>query len=394
MPVPDSLLPLIEKYQSGTATPEEIVIINEWYRSFDDSATELTLAPGDTEELMESRVRERILASIREADLTEKKRIIQKRLRRLSVAAAILLVLGSGIFYLLRYNAQQAAPAFQAIVKKTPFLAPGGNKAILTLADNSTIILDSANNGVISLQGKIKVEKQADGQLVYMVGGRQINENDKAFYNTISTPRGGQYQVTLSDGTKVWLNAQSSIRFPVAFTGHERRVEITGESYFEVTRNPDMPFRVITRGTEVEVLGTHFNINAYINEPSIKTTLVEGKVKVSVAASGQIKFLSPGQQSSIADNGDISISNHADIEEALAWKDGYFQFHSTDLQAILRQLERWYDADVEYHGSTGLRFSGQLNRSEDVKKLLEKIQLTGEVKFTLQGRKIIVTNNQ
>jgi ferric-dicitrate binding protein FerR (iron transport regulator) len=190
------------------------------------------------------------------------------------------------------------------------------------------------------------------------------------------------------------LNAQSTIRFPVAFTGHERRVEITGESYFEVTKNPDMPFRVITRGTEVEVLGTHFNINAYTNEPSIKTTLVEGKVKVSVPSSGQTKFLSPGQQSSIADNGDISINDHADIEEALAWKDGYFQFHSTDLQTILRQLERWYDADVEYHGTSGLRFSGQLNRSEDVKKLLEKIQLTGEVKFILQGRKIIVTNNQ
>src|SRR5690606_29357907 len=194
-----------------------------------------------------------------------------------------------------------------------------------------------------------------------------------------------------SDGTKVWLNAASSLRFPIAFTGLERLVEVTGEAYFEVTKHESMPFKVRTRNTEIEVMGTSFNINAYTDEDAIRTTLLEGAVKVSSSESGQVKQLLPGQQSGINKDGKISLVKNADTEEAVAWIKGRFQFKSSGLRAILRQLSRWYDVDVEYRGDVDLRFSGQLKRSEYVSAVLEKLKLTGEVNFTIEGRKIIVT---
>ncbi|HQW44934.1 MAG TPA: FecR domain-containing protein, partial [Chitinophagaceae bacterium] len=208
------------------------------------------------------------------------------------------------------------------------------------------------------------------------------------------TPRGGQYQVTLSDGTQVWLNAASSIRFPVVFTGTERKVEITGEAYFEVAKNKAMPFKVTAGSSEVEVLGTHFNINSYTDEPYIKTTLLEGSVKVTVPASaaGQSsKILQYGQQTAVNKEGKISVLNNADLEEAVAWKNGRFQFKSADLKTILRQISRWYDADVEYRGNVNIHFTGQLPRNDNVNKVFEKLALTGEVNFKVEGKKIIVT---
>jgi ferric-dicitrate binding protein FerR (iron transport regulator) len=273
-------------------------------------------------------------------------------------------------------------------------ITPGGNKAVLTLVDGSTIILDSASNGILSQQGNVKVQKLESGLLAYTINGSPVTENEEAFFNTISTPRGGQYQVTLADGTKVWLNAASSIRFPVVFTGAERKVEITGEAYFEVAKNAAMPFKVKAAGSEVEVLGTHFNVNAYYDEAAVKTTLLEGLVKVSGPAStaGQSpRFLQPGQQSAVNREGKISILNNADTEEAVAWKDGRFQFKSADLKSILRQIARWYDVEVEYKGNANLHFTGQLTRNDNVSKVFEKLALTGEVHFRIEGKKIIVS---
>jgi transmembrane sensor len=274
-------------------------------------------------------------------------------------------------------------------------VAPGGNKAILTLADGSSIVLDSASNGTLGQQGNIKIIKLDNGLLAYSVNGKQLTENDEAFYNTISTPRGGQYQITLADGTMVWLNAASSIRFPVLFTGTQRKVEITGEVYFEVAKNKTMPFKVKATSSEIEVLGTHFNVNAYEDEATTKTTLLEGSIKVSttsfVSNTQTIKFLQPGQQASSSNDGKINILSNADLEETMAWKNGRFQFKSADLKLMLRQIARWYDVDVEYRGNVDLHFTGQLTRNENVSKVFEKLALTNEVHFKIEGRRIIVS---
>lgn len=386
---PENITELIEKYQSGTATAEELHQLNEWYRSFDDSEVEVITEDNHGYHIAE-RIKLRLLQTINDTPARQ-----QKKWRVPAIAASIAILLAVAFYYFYFQPSAKQATA-QSIVSPPPLnndIAPGGNKALLTLNDGSVIILDSATNGTISTQGNIEVKKLDNGLLTYTINGRTITEHDEAFYNTIITPRGGQYQVTLSDGTKVWLNAASSIRFPVLFTGKERKVVVTGETYFEVAHNAAMPFKVKVVNAEVEVLGTHFNINAYDDEAAIKTTLLEGKVKVATPSQGeraQAKFLSPGQQSSVSKTGSIQVLNNADTEEAVAWKNGRFQFKSADLKTIFRQVSRWYDVDVEYRGAVDLHFSGQLTRSDNVSKVFEKLKLTGEVNFRIEGRKIIV----
>ncbi|MBI3139129.1 MAG: FecR domain-containing protein [Sphingobacteriales bacterium] len=392
MRIPENIVELIEKHQAGHATAEELRRLNEWYHSFNDSETELLTAK--TEQELNDAILNRLLTTIQQVPVP-----VQRTTRRrwqIPAAAILLLVITAGIYALL-----QAKPVQQELANTkepaTPVkvdIAPGGDKAVLILADGSSIILDSATDGMLTRQGTIKVEKLNNGQLAYVSGGKLITENDEAFYNTIRTPRGGQYQVTLSDGTKVWLNAASSIRFPVLFSGAERKVEITGEAYFEVAKNVNRPFKVRASSSEIEVLGTHFNVNAYDDEATIKTTLLEGMVKVSVPANaekGTTRFLKPGQQSGVTKAGDISVLNNADTEEAVAWKNGRFQFRSADLKSILRQISRWYDVDVIYKGNVNLHFSGQLTRNEYVSSVFEKLALTGEVHFKIDGKKVIVS---
>ncbi len=384
MEQPKDLETLIEKYLQGNATPEEKEILNRWYHSFDDE--EVVVEEADANE---SKLKLAIQQRLLQTTGIRKKIPVQRHFAR--IAAAILLLLGGfSIYYFLTSKKEtQITQKIQVPPVPAPIL-PGGEKAVLTLADGSTIILDSAANGLLSNQGTMKVEKLKNGELSYTVNGKKITEKDEAFYNTISTPRGGQYHVTLSDGTEVWLNAASSIRFPVAFIGNERKVTVTGETYFEVAKDAAKPFKVKTEKEQVEVLGTHFNINAYADEPMVKTTLLEGKVKV-MSDGMQAAFLLPGQQSGISANGNITIANDADLEEAVAWKNGRFQFNSADLKTILRQVSRWYDVDIEYRSKVDLHFTGQLTRDSDVSKVFEKLALAGEVHFKTEGRKIIVT---
>jgi len=392
MRIPENILVLIEKYQAGNTTKEELNQLNEWYHTFDDREAELLT--GKSEDQLSADIRERLMRTIQQAPVYS---LQQSRRKWYMAAAAILLVMLTATVY--RLTTSDSPPANSSLAETSAGsvvtdLAPGGNKAILRLADGSAIILDSAADGTLTEQGNIKVEKLSNGLLAYTIGGKQLTANDAAFYNTISTPRGGQYQVTLSDGTKVWLNAASSIRFPVFFAGNERRVEITGEAYFEVAKNISKPFKVKTTASEIEVLGTHFNINAYDDESAVKTTLLEGMVKVSTPATGgksTSRFLQPGQQSGISKEGTISVLNNADTEEALAWKNGRFQFRSADIKSILRQISRWYDVDVVYKGNVNLHFTGQLKRDEYVSKVFEKLALTGEVHFKIEGKKIIVS---
>ncbi len=387
MQIPEQILVLIDRYLAGKASAEEIGQLNEWYRRFNDSSTELETTDQLDETQLGSRIKNRLLTTIRnQADPVP----VSRPRRWLIPAAAILILLSVAAYFV--FNPGKKGEAIAANnnkpIQASPIL-PGGNKAVLILADGSSIILDSTTNGVISQQGAVKVNKLENGLLVYMVNGRQITESDEAFYNTISTPRGGQYQISLSDGTKVWLNAASSIRFPVMFTGNTRKVEITGEAYFEVEKNAKMPFIVKAGESEVEVLGTHFNVNAYNDEAAIRTSLLEGSVKVSVGK-GPREYLQPGQQSGITKDGKIRIYENVDMEEVMAWKNGRFQFRSADLNTILRQISRWYDVDIEYRNNVNLHFTGQLPRSSQAASFFEKLEMTGEVHFKIDGRKIIV----
>lgn len=386
MQIPENIKNLVEKYLDGSATAKERAIVNNWYNSFSTDEVEVNSSDAISEKIIEKRIRQRLIQFIQHQ---EKSKIYWLKT---AAAAAIIIIIGLSVYIFTNYN-KKGNPVVAKIQQELiNDLTPGGNKAVLTLADGSTIILDSAANGLLTQQGNIQIQKLDNGLLAYTINGKLITENDQDFYNTISTPRGGQYQITLADGTKVWLNAASSIRFPVVFTGNERKVEITGEAYLEVAKNIAKPFKVNAGNSEIEVLGTHFNVNSYEDEDAIKTTLLEGSVKVSVPSSPQqTKVIKPGQQTGISKDGIIKVVNNAEVEEAVAWKNGKFQFKSADLKSILRQISRWYDVDVEYKGNTDLHFTGQLTRSENASKVFEKLELTGEVHFKVEGKKIIVS---
>lgn len=306
-----------------------------------------------------------------------------------SVAAAvILLLLGTGVFF--RLDKKKSVVTVAAVMPQTTALqhdaAPGGNKAVLTLADGSSIILDSAHNGALAQQGGTKILKVDAGQLAYNTGAAA---NGQIMYNTIATPRGGQYQITLADGTEVWLNAASSLRFPTIFSGSDRDVELTGEAYFEVAKNAVMPFNVKVNNMVVKVLGTHFNIMAYGNEGKVKTTLLEGKVNVT--GNGFAADILPGQQA-VVDNASGSMKvREVNTALAVAWKNGLFRFRETNIQELMRQVERWYDVDVEYKTPTeGKDYTGIVPRSQNVSALLQMLELTGTVHFKVEGKKITV----
>ena len=302
-------------------------------------------------------------------------------------AASVILILTVGLFYFNKQKpTDQLAHDASAVSELINDAAPGGNKAILILADGSKIILDSAEKGTLSQQGDIQIIKLDDGQLAYNNG--QGRKSTEILYNTIATPKGGQYQLTLSDGSRVWLNAQSSIRFPASFTGNERKVEMTGEGYFEIAHNAKMPFKVNVDGVEVEVLGTDFNVNAYKDEPEMKTTLLNGSVKVKKGITSRI--IKPGEQVVLNNkNEKIQIVN-PDMEEVLAWKNGLFYFDGANIQFVMRQLARWYDVNVIYEGDLKeRRFGGEMQKDlqlSQVLKLLEK----NNIHFSIVGKNIIV----
>jgi hypothetical protein len=298
-----------------------------------------------------------------------------------AVAASVLLLLSVGVYFFLKPQQKQQIARHDQVV-------PGGNKAILTLANGQKIILTDAKNGAVARQGNIVVNKTAGGQVTYQVSNS--TKSGQEVYNTMTTPRGGTWGLTLSDGTRVWLNSVSSIKYPTAFTGKERNVEITGEAYFEVAHNRTQPFHVTAGGQRVEVLGTHFNINAYPEEDAVKTTLLQGSVKL-VKSSGttmESVILKPGQQAQVA--AQIKVIKHADTDQVMAWKNGLFSFEKVSLQEVLRQLSRWYDVEVVYKGNIEPRkFGGEIGRDLNLSEVLDGLKASG-VHFSLQGRRLIV----
>lgn len=263
---------------------------------------------------------------------------------------------------------------------------PGSSGAVLTLADGSVIVLDSAGEGSLAKQGNTNILK-AGGALRYVA---QAGAKESVLaYNTIATPRKRQFQLVLEDGTKVWLNAESSIRFPAAFDKKERAVEITGEAYFEVAKNASRPFTVSVNGMQVQVLGTHFNINSYSDEPAVNTTLLEGSVKV--IKNKETKMLVPGQQAHLENNGALSVVKNINTSEIVAWKNELFSFHDTDLKNLMRQLSRWYDVEIVLPQNTAaITFNGKISRKANLSDVLKMLELTDEVAFTIEGKKVIV----
>jgi len=266
-------------------------------------------------------------------------------------------------------------------------IRPGGNKAVLTLGNGTQVILDSLEPGAVVAQGNTKVIKTGGGEISYQVPGGRGNGKTVS-YNTLTTPVGGQYQVTLPDGTKVWLNAASSVRYPTRFEGATRKVELTGEGYFEVAATSAMPF-VVTHGTmQIQVLGTHFNVNAYEDNDKLKVTLVEGSVKVLDTATRDARLIRPGEQALLDKDGHIALDRDADVEEVLAWKNGLFQFTGTGIREVMEQIARWYNVEVTYSGSITQQFYGKMPRSASISDVLRMLEMTQGVRFIIQGNKI------
>ncbi|HVW59332.1 MAG TPA: FecR domain-containing protein, partial [Puia sp.] len=311
--------------------------------------------------------------------------------RKWAAAAILVLIAGKLILDTTTRRPPPLKPSIHSPVAAAD-RPPGTQNAILILADGTRITLDSAANGNLAQQGGTKVIK-LNGQIAYT---GKTSGNGSPLFNTISTARGNQYMLILSDGTKVWLNAASSMRFPTSFKGNERKVEITGEAYFEIANNPAMPFKVMAGGGEIQVLGTHFNVNAYSDESVIKTTLLEGAVAVKKDEARLV--LSPGQQAkfhpqTVSGKNEKAITLLKDIDPGreTAWKDGFFWFENTDIHTLMRQVSRWYDVEVEFKGDvTDDGFSGKVSRSVPLSKLLKVLEQY-EINFEIEGKKIVVS---
>lgn len=357
------------------------------YQSIWDEAMEEMLANPELRDLSDEQSMADALRKVKDAAVlpnievvAERKtlirRILAKRAVRWMAAASIILVSGAAIWN-WRVNNDEIR---KEIISRDPVsidVMPGGNKAVLTLADGSVIRLDDAMIGKVGTQGTSNIIKVADGQLLYQAEGK--NESIELM-NTLVTPRGGQYAITLPDGTKVWLNAASSITYPVQFVDKYRKVYITGEVYFEVSKNEYKPFVVDVDGKSlITVLGTHFNINSYQDEGSINTTLLEGKVRVATAA-GDTAILAPNNQAMQYTTGPMPLKllKSVDIDQVVAWKNGTFNFNRTPLQSVMRQIERWYDIEVVYDQSVPkINFGGEIKRDLTLVQLLEGIQKMG-----------------
>ena len=316
----------------------------------------------------------------------------QKKVKRtilwkpFAAAASVIIVAALGLYLYTNKSADKQ----KQFTSSTSHIKTGGNKAYLTLANGKRIVLTDSKNGTLAAQNGVQITKTADGQLVYtVIGDKNSSANN---YNTIETPRGGQYQIRLPDGTNVWLNAASSLKYPSIFKGNERKVELKGEAYFEVAKNKQMPFRVITNNQTTEVLGTHFNVKGYLEEADTKTTLLEGSVKVVSAHSTGGVVIKPGEQAQLKNNGDDRINIvDADMEEVMAWKNNYFRFNNENIQSIMLKISRWYDVSVEYEGAiSNEEFNGTISRTKNIAQVLRMLEDTKGVHFKIEGRRIVV----
>ncbi|NMN36181.1 DUF4974 domain-containing protein [Pedobacter riviphilus] len=370
---------LLEKYLKGNCTPNEIVLLESWYLA----KSKQDKLPIEEKELL--LYKELIWQNIQpNIDVIEKPATNHYRFWiGISVAASITFALFIGGYYLIRYQSKERASA-----QLKQDILPGTNKAILVLSNGKQISLASVQAGVIAQEGSITVKKQGTNILSY----KQLSSGNigkSLAYNTISTPNGGQWPVIeLPDGTRAFLDAASSISFPVSFS-KERKVAITGQVYFEVVHDSKKPFRVTVKGITIEDLGTSFNINAYDNESAIKTTLIEGSV--SVAKRNQTLIIKPGEQALASAGNENILAKQVDVDEIIAWKNGLFQFNHTNIDVVMRQIARWYDVEIVYKEDVSdISFTGSLSRNLKLSKSLQILSITG-LHFKIEGEKIIIT---
>ena len=380
-------LTLINKYNKGIATKEEIEFLESFDNAFDLKDDLIT----DENEQDFQDVKFSIKSAVdSRLDKLDKKGAFYLRPGfRYAAAAVVLVSVSVALFFVKNHNRPEKQNKQIAAE-----IRPGGNKATLTLSNGSRIVLDSAHNGQIAKQSNINITKTAGNQIVYASAANNAGANGQQLayqlQNTISTPNGGQYQLVLPDGTKVMLNAATSLTYPAEFHGNERVVHLSGEAYFEVAKNKKMPFRVIAGAQTVEVLGTHFNINAYRDEAAVKTTLLEGSVKVSSGANSAL--IVPGEQAVTSVNGGDNIFKHTvDVDKETAWKNGLFSFQNDDLKAVMRQVARWYDVNVVYAASLPReKFIGEISRTSNLSDVIKILELN-DVHFDVQGKTITVS---
>ena len=383
---------LIDRLLNGSITPEEKEMLAKWIlhdsdekdlhlmmeRAWSDFKPGQTLPAEKADELLDA-----VLQKIKEEEAPVK---LQRRpIRLYRMAAAVLLFViatGTGIFLLRK---QTGSPA--TVVANSDVLPPAANKAVLTLSNGKTIILDSAGKGNIATQRTTAIIKKGDGDIAYQT--ETEGKTAGVEYNTLTVPRGSRIaHVTLSDGTRVWLNAGSSLRYPVVFNGPDREVEITGESYFEVAPDRAHPFVVNKGNNAIKVLGTHFNVNAYDEEDAMKVTLLEGSVKITSGADNSL--LLPGQMAIMAAGQKIDVLKNADIEKVMAWKNGYFNFSGADIHTVMRELARWYGLELVFNNVTNEKFHVEVSRDIPLSKVLSILEMTDKIHFNISGNKVTV----
>ena len=385
---------LLLKHLRAQTTAEEQTAIDAWLAA-SQANRELFAELNDPErvaqslekmdQMHEEQVWQRLQAhSAEEIRVVPRQRIVPLRWHWWAAAVVIFVLLGAGLYWGLNKNPQTPIALSQQQRFRND-VAPGKNAAVLTLAGGQKIVLDSTSTGTISRQGNATITN-AKGQLVYKELQQQPAE---VLYNTLTTGRGNQYKLTLPDGSRVWLNAASSITYPSTFAGTERKVAITGEAYFEIARDETHPFIVQRKEVSIQVLGTHFNVNTYDDEDAMKTTLLEGSVRV--AKGSETSTLHPGQQAIVSrDNASIKVVDHPDIDEVMAWKNGVFKFNDATIESVMREMARWYDVQVVYDARISQHFIADISRDVPVSELLKLLELTDQVHFKIEGKKITV----
>lgn len=388
----ERLLNLILLYKAKELSEDESIELNQWIEESEDNRREfirLTDAAG-RKHFIQFRAR---MAGVMESKSSVRRIDYTYYFRRMAAIAAVLIIVVAGLYIWRGPSNGKAMPGTNAGQQQAANdVAPGKFKARLKLADGKVIILDSANAGLLAQQGRTNIYSEG-GAIKYSPG----NSGGESLYNTIETATGETYPVTLSDGTKAWLNSQSSIKFPVAFNGDMRKVEITGEVYFEVAKDPSKPFNVAVAPKEsspfeIQVLGTHFNVNSYEDEPRVKTTLLEGRIAIKSLATNKTEYLKPGQQASLDQKGALKVISleNTKAESLVAWKDQTFQFEKDDLQTVMRQLSRWYGITVSYEGNIPDRsFGGMISRNRNLSQVLKMLE-SSEIHFKIEDKRLIV----
>lgn len=369
---------LLKKYITGTMSDHEKQELTDLYHQLSDQNAEF---PDDRDN-----VRDRMLLRLNNEILPAKRIRNYTTLR--NIAASVIIVMACAGIYIYSRPVVKTEIARSPVEKQT--ILPGANVATLTLANGESIALNSAGKGRLAIQGNTVITKNEADEISYQVTDGNTSNTTPVAYNTITTPPGGQFTIILPDGSKVWLNAATSLKYPSRFEGAERHVELTGEAYFEILKNANAPFTVSAENTHIQVLGTSFNVMAYKNEPSVKTTLLAGAV--SLTANKIQKLLVPGQQATASKTGnDVSLQT-VNMEDAIAWKNGYFSFRKENIRTAMNKVARWYNVEVEYSGDLSNKvLGGTISRTENITKLLDYLALTGIASFKIDGRKIIVT---